>query len=70
MLAFSVRIVDPYQQTLRAESRDHGGRCDVMIKVGAGVLATGTRHVPDFTSLAFRFLVAIDVEPLRQPVHA
>jgi len=41
-----------------------------MIKVGAGVLATGTRHVPDFTSLAFRFLVAIDVEPLRQPVHA
>jgi hypothetical protein len=66
MLAFSVRIVDPYQQALRAESRDYGGRCDAMIRVGAGVLATGTRHVPDFTSLAFRFLVAIDVEGFSQ----
>lgn len=37
-----------------------------MIRVGTGVLATGTRHVQDFTSLAFRFLLAIDVEGFSQ----
>jgi hypothetical protein len=33
-----------------------------MTRVGAGVPATGTRHVQGLRSLTFRFLVAIDVE--------
>jgi hypothetical protein len=37
-----------------------------MTRVGTGVPAAGTRHLRGFRSLAFRFLVAVDVEGFSQ----
>lgn len=41
-------------------------RCDVMTRLGIGIPARGTKRAQDFGSLAFRFLVAIDVEGFSQ----
>lgn len=41
-------------------------RCDVTTQLGYGVPAKGRRRAQDFQGLAFRFLVAIDVEGFSQ----